>query len=258
MTLHSAIDRNEFVLHYQPQVEVLTGKVVSMEALVRWDHPRAGLLLPGSFIPDAEAAGLIGPLTVHLLDLALEQLVEWDTHGWTARVAVNLSAGDLGDPRFVVGVIDALNRHQVDPTRLELEVTESAALADIDEAARVLGELDRLGVDIAIDDFGAGYSSLAYLKRLPVRRLKLDRSLITDLAEETTGQVIVRSTLQLARELGLGVVAEGVEDDDTLLLLRTLRCDTAQGFGLCRPLPAADVRAACTALEDRLAAVLSA
>lgn len=258
MTLRNAIDRNEFVVHYQPQVEVLTGKVVSLEALVRWDHPRAGLLLPGSFIPDAEAAGLIGPLTVHVLDLALEQLVAWDADGWTARVAVNLSAGDLGDPRFVVGATETLRRHDVDPVRLELEVTESAALADLDEAARVLTELDALGIDIAIDDFGAGYSSLAYLKRLPVRRLKLDRSLVTDLAAEPTGQVIVRSTLQLARELGLGVVAEGVEDDDTLLLLRDLQCDTAQGFGLCRPLPAGGVRTACTDLEARLAAVLSA
>lgn len=257
MSLQRALDDDQIVVHYQPQVEVLTGNVTGLEALVRWDHPRAGLLLPGSFIPDAEAAGLIGPLTVHVLDLALAQSTRWEAAGWRVRVAVNLSAGDMGDPRFVTGTTEALRRHGVDPTRLELEVTESAALADIDEAASVLGAVDALGIDVTIDDFGAGYSSLAYLKRLPVRRLKLDRSLISDLAAEPTGQVIVRSTLQLARELGLGVVGEGVEDDHTLLLLRDLQCDTAQGFGLCRPLPADRVQAACTELEGRLAGVLA-
>lgn len=258
MSLHRALAENQIVLHYQPQVEVLTGKVIGVEALVRWEHPVLGLMYPGEFIPDAEAAGLIGPLTARVLDLALEQAAAWAADDWPMKVAVNLSAVDLADETLPDTVVATLARHGLAATSLELEVTETAALDDPLLAIDSLTALDALGIDIAVDDYGAGYSTLAYLKRLPARRLKLDRSLITDLAREHADQMIVRSTLQLARELGLGVVAEGVENTATLRLLRDLGCDTAQGFGLGRPMSSARVRQSAPVLEERLAGVLAA
>lgn len=258
MSLTHALDHDQIVLHFQPQVEVLTGKVIGVEALVRWEHPVLGMMYPGEFIPDAEAEGLTGPLTARVLDLALKQAAAWAADDWPVKVAVNLSAVDLADEELPDTVVATLARHGLAATSLELEVTESAALEDPLLAARSLTRLDALGIDIAVDDYGAGYSTLAYVKRLPVRRLKLDRSLITDLAREHADQMIVRSTLQLARELGVGVVAEGVEDTATFRLLADLGCDTAQGFGLCRPTTAARVRKATTVLEGRLAGVLSA
>lgn len=258
MSLHRALAENQIVLHYQPQVEVLTGKVIGVEALVRWEHPVLGLMFPGEFIPEAEASGLIGSLTARVLDLALGQAATWRADGWPVRVAVNLSAVDLADEALPETVLATLDRHGLPATALELEVTESAALEDPLLAAQSLTRLDTLGINVAVDDYGAGYSTLAYVKRLPVRRLKLDRSLITDLAHEHADQMIVRSTLQLARELGVGVVAEGVEDTATFRLLADLGCDTAQGFGLGRPMSAARVRQSTPALEERLADVLAA
>lgn len=258
MSLERALAEDQIVLHYQPQVEVLTGRVIGVEALVRWEHPVLGLMLPGEFVPEAEATGMIQPLTMRVLDLALAQASAWAADGRPMRVAVNLSASDLGDDDLAARVMDALTRHGVSPRSLELELTESAALGDPLQAADVLQALDAAGVDIAVDDYGAGYSTLAYLKKLPVRRLKLDRSLIANVASEHADQMIVRSTLQLARELGLGVVAEGVEDLQTLRVLGDLGCDTAQGFGLSRPVSASRLRAAVTALEARLSADLAA
>ncbi|EYR64850.1 diguanylate cyclase [Actinotalea ferrariae CF5-4] len=258
MSLRTALADDQIVLHYQPQVEVLTGRVVAVEALARWEHPDKGLLPAGDFIPEAEATGLTGPLTERVLDLAIAQAAQWRREGWPVRVAVNLCAADLADPALTSKVFAALERHDVAPSALELEVTESSALRDLAQAAATLEELNSLGVDVAVDDYGAGYSTLAHVKGLPIRRLKLDRTLVTALAGEHTDQMIVRSTLQLARELGVGVVAEGVEDADTLLLLRDLGCDTAQGYGLCHPVPADRAREAAPAVEERLAGVLAA
>lgn len=257
MTLQHALDVDQLVVHYQPQVEVLTGRVTAVEALARWQHPTLGLLPPGRFVPQAEADGLIGALTARVLDVAAVQARSWRATGWPVRVAVNLSANDLTDATLVDTVTSTLERHGLPGTAIELEITETAALSDAHGAAATLAELDRLGVDTVLDDYGTGYSTLAYLKQFPVRRVKLDRSLVSDLAAEHTDQVIVRSTLQLARDLGLGVVAEGVEDVATFLLLRHLGCDTAQGFGLCRPTPANELGARVQALEARLAAVPS-
>ena len=216
-----------------------------------------GLLLPGEFIPEAEEAGLIGRLTLRVLDLAVAQAAAWAADGWPTRVAVNLSATDLSDMAFIGAVTSAIARHGLATSALEVEVTESAAFADPVLAVRILDELDQSGIDVAVDDYGSGFSSLAYLKRLPARRIKLDRTLVSDLTDEHVDQVIVRSTLQLARDLGLSVIAEGVEDDDTLLILRELGCDAAQGFGLCRPQPADTVRPAVARTEARLSQVLA-
>ncbi len=258
MTLLRALDQGQIVVHYQPQVEVLTGRVVGVEALARWEHPLLGLLPPGRFVPQAEAEGMIGALTARVLDAAVAQAASWRSAGWPVRVAVNLSAKDLSDETIIETVTSTLDQHGLPATALEMEVTETAALLDLERAGEVLTRLDRLGIDVAVDDYGAGYSTLAYLKRLPVRRIKIDRSLISDLASEHADQVIVRSTLQLARDLGVGVVAEGVEEMVTFRLLRDLGCDTAQGFGLCRPMPPAELRPLVPAIQERLAGVQAA
>ena len=234
--LRRAIDGGELVLHYQPYADLRTGQIAGVEALVRWQHPTRGLLGPEEFVPLAERTGLIRDLTLYVLDAALRQAHLWDEAGLALRVSVNLSARDLLDLELPEKVSALLDRHRVGADRLELEITESVILADPMRARVVLSRLSAMGLRIAIDDFGSGYSSLAYLKRLPVGEIKIDRSFVMNMEHDDNDAVIVRSTIDLARNLGLDVVAEGVESEGAWTDLARLGCDFGQGFYLSRPM----------------------
>jgi diguanylate cyclase (GGDEF)-like protein len=239
--LRRALERDELVLHYQPKADLRTGQVLGVEALVRWRHPDHGLLGPGEFIPLAERTGLIHPVTSWVLDAALAQAAEWHRAGQHLSIAVNVSTRCLLDPGFPDEVTERLAAAQVPADSLVLEVTESAVMADPARALDVLGRLHALGVGLAVDDFGTGYSSMAYLKALPVDELKVDRSFVGQMASNASDAVIVRSTIDLGHNLGLRVVAEGVETQDAWQELEALGCDTAQGYYLGRPMSASDL-----------------
>jgi diguanylate cyclase (GGDEF)-like protein len=251
--LRRALDDGGLTLYYQPLASVEQGRVVAVEALARWQHPERGLLVPADFIPLAEHTGLIRPLTRHVLDAALRQAREWADDGFDVRVAVNVSGRDLMDPRLCDEVRELLQAHGVPPRRLELEISENTILTDPGRARALLDRLNRLGVRIAIDDFGAGYSSLGYLKRLPIDALKIDKSFVIDMDVDQDDAVIVRSTIELGHNLGMEVVAEGVETAAAWSELSALGCDIAQGYYLGRPVPAAEV-AAVLARRERLPA----
>ncbi|MGK5113868.1 MULTISPECIES: putative bifunctional diguanylate cyclase/phosphodiesterase [unclassified Geodermatophilus] len=239
--LRRAIDNGELVLHFQPKVSVPGGEVRGVEALLRWQHPVRGLIPPAAFIPVAERTPLIRPLTRYVLAAALDQCARWQDAGRELHVAVNVSARNLLDERFVDDVLELLAASRVPACRLELEVTESAIMADPDRARRILGRLAAAGITLSIDDFGAGYTSLAHLKDLPVHQLKIDRSFVAQMTADRGNALIVRSVVELGRNLGLTTVAEGVEDGQTWDQLEELGCDVAQGYHLCRPLPAAEL-----------------
>jgi diguanylate cyclase (GGDEF)-like protein len=236
--LRSALDREEFILHYQPKLDLRTGTVTGAEVLLRWAHPVHGLLPPDEFIPLAEHTGLIVPLTHYVLDHALRQVGAWRADGIDIGVAVNLSARTLIE-RDLPDQIEAMCRRWDVPTnRLVLEITESMVVADPARALPILARLHELGVEISVDDFGTGYSSMEYLKRLPVREIKIDRSFVTPLATDARDAAIVRCTIDLARSLGLRVVAEGVETSDVCARLTSMGCDEGQGYWFSRALPA--------------------
>jgi EAL domain-containing protein (putative c-di-GMP-specific phosphodiesterase class I) len=236
--LRQAIDRDEFELDYQPKANLHSGQVEGVEALVRWRHPERGLIPPDDFIPLAEQTGIIKPLTAWVLDTALRQCREWRRDGLDLTVAVNLSVRNLLDAHLPETVGDLLRQHELPPTALELEITESTIIADQVRAQDVVTRLSRMGISLSIDDFGTGYSSLAYLKDLPVSELKIDRKFVGSMTEDGDDAFIVRSTIDLARNLGLQVVAEGVETEEVWDQLALLGCDVAQGYYLARPLPA--------------------
>jgi diguanylate cyclase (GGDEF)-like protein/PAS domain S-box-containing protein len=239
--LRRAIECNELTLHYQPQVDVASGAVVAFEALARWRHPSRGLIPPGEFIGLAEQTRLIRPLSRWVIKTALRQCSDWDGSLLGLPIAINLSAHDLQDPHLPELIEAELAESAVRPDRLRLEITESSLMADPHGAAEMLARLRALGVRIAIDDFGTGYSSLGYLRHLPVDTLKIDRSFIDDVASAHSSRAIVRATIALAHDLGLEVVAEGVEDPATWNVLAELGCDVAQGYYFSPGLPAADV-----------------
>jgi EAL domain-containing protein (putative c-di-GMP-specific phosphodiesterase class I) len=224
-------------------VSLAERRTVGVEALVRWQHPERGLLPPAEFVPPAERTELFRPLTLWVLDATLAQAARWRERGIELDVAVNLSPRNLIDSDLPADVALLLERHQVEPARLELEITESTLMADAGRACTVLDRLRELGVRIAIDDFGTGYSSLSYLKRLPIDTIKVDRSFVMAMEENAADAAIVRSTIALAGNLGLAVVAEGVESEAVLRELGRLGCDAAQGFHMSRPLPAVDLEA---------------
>ncbi len=235
--LRQAIADGQLRLHYQPMVDLRTMQPVGAEALVRWQHPIDGLLAPGEFIPLAEQTGLIRPLGLRALQESLGQFLAWRREGLDLRVAVNLAPENLQDDQLTE-TIDRLFAESDAPSRwLTVEVTESAMMADPTRAKAVLARLHRMGVLIAIDDFGTGYSSLAYLKELPVDKVKIDRSFVRDMAHNERDACIVRSVIDLGHNLGLRVVAEGVEDRATLELLASWGCDLAQGYYIGRPMP---------------------
>ena len=239
--LRQAIEQGRLVMHYQPQVDVVTHEVCGVEALVRWPHPRHGLMLPHAFIPLAEHTGLIKPLSMWILDAALTQYEVWARAGLALTMAINLSTRNLQDAQMIDHIARSLSVHHVPATALTVEITESAIMADPAYARKILTRLSALGVRLSIDDFGTGYSSLAYLKRLPMDELKIDKSFLLDAATDSNNGVIVRSIISLGHNLGLTVVAEGVENVQAWQALTDLHCDVAQGYYLGRPVPAADL-----------------
>ena len=239
--LRRAIANGEIVVNYQPQTSASSAVIRGVEALVRWEHPELGLIMPDQFIPLAEHTDLIRPLTFHVLDTAVSQCGAWTDRGWDIGVAVNVTGRDILDAGFPSDVLDCLRRHGVEPGRLELEITENTIFSDPVRAHSVLRQLSDLGVRIAIDDFGAGNSSLGYLARLPVDVLKIDKSFVLAMSDGSTATAIVRSTIELGHNLGLEVIAEGVETEELRQQLIDLRCDTVQGFVFGRAMPATEV-----------------
>jgi diguanylate cyclase (GGDEF)-like protein len=236
--LRSAIADGEIVLFFQPKAELSTGRIVGVEALARWQHPRLGLIGPSEFVPIAEQTGLIGPLTSHVLEQALRQVRIWANQGEELSVAVNLSARSFLDAQLAVEIPRLLERTGVDARLLELEITESMLMLDPARAKATLDRLSAIGLSLSVDDFGTGYSSLANLKRLPVDGIKIDKSFVIDMPHDPSDAAIVRSTIDLAHNLGLRVVAEGVESHEAWRRLEELGCDLAQGFHVSRPIPA--------------------
>jgi EAL domain-containing protein (putative c-di-GMP-specific phosphodiesterase class I) len=237
-----ALELNEFVLHYQPLISIATGKVVRVEALVRWAHPSYGLMPPDEFIELAELSGFIQPLTRWVLAQGIRTMASWHRGGHDIGLAVNLSVRNLYDPSLPGHLEALLAKHGVRAADLTLEVTESELMDDPSLALQVLTQLDGLGIATSVDDFGTGYSSLTYLKDLPIREIKIDRSFVSGMRSRADDLTIVRSTIDLGHNLGLEVVAEGVEDPAIMARLVELGCDLAQGYLLSRPLSAEDLR----------------
>jgi diguanylate cyclase (GGDEF)-like protein/PAS domain S-box-containing protein len=235
--LPEALVRGELVLHYQPQLALSTGDVMAVEALIRWQHPQRGLILPNEFIPLVQETGLIKPLTHYVLDRALRQCRSWIDDGRPMRMAVNLAMRNLIDADLPYDIAELLAANEVPANLLALEITESAVIADPLRTEAVLARIARMGVRLSVDDFGTGYSSLTYLTRLPIDEIKIDRSFVTTMSSAPDKEVIVRSTIDLARNLGKQVVAEGVETAGVLQRLEQLGCHLVQGYYVSRPLP---------------------
>ncbi|MBS3933019.1 MAG: bifunctional diguanylate cyclase/phosphodiesterase, partial [Truepera sp.] len=252
--MRQGLARGEFFLHYQPRVDllrftqdsVLSGQVVSLEALLRWRHPDLGLIPPSRFIPLAEQSDLILELGQEVLRQACQQLRRWlDEELVAVPVAINLSAKELGQPDIVQKIRRRLQEAGLPPHYLEIEITESAAMSEVEQTAGALDALQALGVNIAIDDFGTAYSSLNYLKRLPVQALKIDRSFVAELNESATAQdtAVIRAIIGLGQSYDLTVVAEGVETEFQRASLQRMGCRYGQGYLFARPVPAAEIRA---------------
>jgi diguanylate cyclase (GGDEF)-like protein len=239
--LRNALSRDQFVLRYQPQVDLGSGEVHSVEALVRWDHPARGLLSPDTFLSLVEASGLMRAMTDRVLEIALDQAVEWQARGRHLTIAVNLSASSLVDSELPSQVFAMLAARGVPPAALELEITEEFLMADHDRARSILTRLRDGGIQISVDDFGTGYSSLSRLREMPIDELKLDRSFVMPMADDARAGALVASAIGLAHSLGLRMVAEGVETQVAYNELRRLGCDQGQGFFMSRPVPAAEL-----------------
>ncbi len=249
--LRRALVEDELVVHYQPQVAAEGARIVGVEALVRWRHPDLGMIPPGEFIPLAEETGLIVPIGARVLQHACEDAARWRREGFLdLRLAVNLSGRQFQDKGLVDAVRAILAETGFPPERLELELTESVIMRDVAEATERLRELSRLGISLAVDDFGTGYSSLAYLKRFPIRSLKIDRSFVGDIDRDANSAAIASAIVALAGRLGLKVVAEGVETKEQLDLLRSYGCDELQGWLFGRPIPVADLLAKLVAARE--------
>jgi EAL domain-containing protein (putative c-di-GMP-specific phosphodiesterase class I) len=241
--LRRALERDEFVLHYQPILDLATGAIVGLEALVRWQHPERGLVGPDTFIPVAEDCRLIIPIGEWVLGEACHQLRRWHDEGFTGlRIAVNLSARQFQQHDLAETVEAALRDATLPADRLELEITESVAMQSAEWTAGVLRALQRMGVRISIDDFGTGQSSLSYLKHFPLTTLKIDRAFVKDIRVNPDGEAIVRAVIALAHVLKLRVVAEGVETAEQISFLREVGCEEVQGYFYSRPLPAEEIR----------------
>ncbi|MFI7646546.1 EAL domain-containing protein [Micromonospora sp. NPDC049460] len=236
-----AADAGEITMYYQPQVAIATGEVVGVEALLRWRHPRRGMVDPEELIRVAEQSAVMRLLTRRVVDDVVEQLAKWSAAGIAVPAALNVSVRDLHTGEIADQIADRLARYGVPPQRLQLEITEGALMADPRRVLATISRLHRIGVGIALDDFGTGYSSLQHLRRLPLSEVKVDRSFVLGMAEDADDAAIVRSTIELAKALGLRVVAEGVEDERTWRMLHAAGCDAAQGWFYARPMPAEEL-----------------
>jgi EAL domain-containing protein (putative c-di-GMP-specific phosphodiesterase class I) len=241
--LRRAIEVGELELHYQPKVHAESRELSGVESLVRWRHPTRGLIGPDQFISVAEQSGLMLPLTDEILALALAQHRAWAAEGLSLPVAVNVGTACLLDEDFPARVAEQLQRHSVPAAELTVEITESAMVTDPDRATSVLAALRALGVRISIDDFGTGYSSMSYLHTMPLDELKIDRQFTAQIFNTDNGAAIVAAIVQLAHASALEVVVEGIEDERTMLAIAGMGCEIAQGYHVCKPLPAADVPA---------------
>jgi diguanylate cyclase len=239
--LHRAIDNNQLFLVYQPKIDLGSARVVGVEALARWRHPKLGLIPPDQFIPMAERTGFVKTLTMWGINEALGQCRAWHARGLEIPVSVNLSARTLHEVNLPYHIAKLLNDHGIAPDQLELEITESVIIADPARALEILSRISHMGVSLSIDDFGTGYSSLGYLKKLPVNTIKIDKSFVIQMTTDENDALIVRSTIDLAHNLGLKVVAEGVENLDAWERLVAWGCDAAQGYYMSRPLPALEM-----------------
>lgn len=249
--LGQAIVSGELVLHYQPQVDANTGTLVGLEALVRWQHPQRGLLLPGHFIGIAEESGKIAEMGVWTLGEACRQMADWKARGIDmGSMSVNVSALEFRDQRLIDSVQGALGSSGLAPQELEIEITESVLMAETETSQRIIERLREIGVGIAIDDFGTGYSSLAYLKRLRPNQLKIDQSFVSDASTDSDSRAIIKGVVGLANALGLNVVAEGVETAEQLLFLRESGCHTLQGYHIARPMPVQQLEAWITGRDS--------
>ncbi len=240
--LRQGIDHDEIEVYYQPKADLHTGEVCGVEALARWRHPRLGLILPEEFIPLAERAGVINTLTLRIIEASARQCAHWSSGGRRISVAVNLSPLSLLDAKFAEKIAEIIRNCGLSACTLILEVTEGAIMADTPQVQELFTQLDAMGVRISIDDFGTGYSSLARLKKLPVSEVKIDKSFVIDMLTDDNDAAIVRATIDLAHNLGIKVVAEGVETQGHLEMLAAFGCDMAQGYHISRPLPTLEIR----------------
>lgn len=248
--LYKALKKSEFVLHYQPQINLNTGKIVGMEALVRWQHPERGLIFPDRFIPLAEETGFICQIDEWVMRAACLQNREWQLLGLPPmRIAVNLSCRQFLQPNTVQTIAEILSETELNPEYLEIEITETIAMTDVNFTVSVLQHLQEMGIHISLDDFGTGYSSLWSLKNLPLNNLKIDKSFVADLQEGSSGATIVKVAIALGQGLNLQVIAEGVETAEQLAFLQSLHCEMGQGYFFSKPIPAAAATQLC--LESR-------
>ncbi len=229
------------IIIYQPKLDVNSRKIVSVEALLRWNHPIRGFISPDEFIPLAEQTGLILPLTLWVLKQALTDWKVWNDHRYNITVAINMSVYCLQFTDLPETIESILNEYQVAASNVILELTENLFMKDAERAKQILCVLDEFGIELSIDDFGTGYSSLAYLKQLPMDELKIDRSFVTDMLDNENDEVIVKATIELAHAMDLRVVAEGVENEATLDRLIHMGCDIVQGFIIAKPMPAKEM-----------------
>jgi len=235
--LRQALGSQQLELHYQPKIDLGSGRTTGVEALIRWRHPTDGFVSPALFIPMAEVSPIINQITDWVLDSAIAQIANWTAQGIELDIAVNISARNLGHSPWCDALIARLGKARIDPRRLELEITETALMHDAEAAQRVLQKLAETGMRIAIDDFGTGYSSLAYLQKLPIHTLKIDRSFVARLADDPQSRRIIETVINLAHGLQLHTVAEGIEDQHTASLLTDLGCEAGQGRWIAEPQP---------------------
>ena len=240
-TLPQAIERGELQVWHQAKLALATGEIAGTEALLRWNHPQRGMVAPGLFIPQAEETTLINPVTQAVISMAFADAGSWRAGGHRLRVSVNLSVRNLRDRMLLDLLEESVRGNELEPGDIELEITESAVMADPDYCINLISMLRERGYGVAIDDFGVGHSSLSYLQKLPISTLKIDQAFVKTLASDTRNQKIVRSILHLAKSLGLETVADGVDDQEALALLREWGCDYGQGYGIHRPAPAQEL-----------------